>query len=176
MARRRQRRKGEKERRHAHAPNRALGTPPHARYVQVSDRVERLTYTRTQAAEALGVSLATLDRRVVPAIATIQTEWGARLIPVAELEQYLAERRQDARAEWKRPARPGRKPSLPPEIVARIRGEHARGKSLGEIARALNTDVVPTSQGGRQWWHSTVRAVLIRRSPPDSAQESTGSA
>ena len=36
-------------------------------------------YTREQAAQALGVSLATLDRRVVPAIATVKTEWGARL-------------------------------------------------------------------------------------------------
>jgi hypothetical protein len=163
MARRRQRRKGEKRRRHAQAPSRARAAPPHARHVQLSDRVERLTYTRKQAAEALGVSLATLDRRVVPAIATIQTEWGARLIPATELERYLAERRQEARAERKRPARPGRKPGLPPEVVARIRDEHARGKSLGEIARRLNADGVRTSQGGRQWWASTVRAVLLGR-------------
>jgi hypothetical protein len=38
--------------------------------VQLADRVERLAYTRKQAAEALRVSLATLDRRVVPVIAT----------------------------------------------------------------------------------------------------------
>jgi hypothetical protein len=37
-----------------------------------------LVYTRRQAAEALGVSLATLDRRVVPVIETVKTEWGAR--------------------------------------------------------------------------------------------------
>jgi hypothetical protein len=114
----------------------------------------------------LGVSLATFDRRVMPAIATIQTEWGGRLIPVAELERYLTERTQEARAEWKRPARPGRKPGLPPEVVARIRDDHAKGKTLGEIARQLNADRVRTSQGGRQWWASTVRTVLIRPSPP----------
>jgi Recombinase len=129
----------------------------------LSDRVERLTYTRKQAAAALGVSLATLDRRVVPAVATVQTEWGGRLIPVAELERYLAQRRQEARAQRKWPARPGRKPGLRPEVVARILDEHAGGTSLGEIARRLNADGVPTSQGGRQWWASTVRAVLLGR-------------
>ncbi|MGH3042599.1 MAG: recombinase family protein [Gaiellaceae bacterium] len=44
----------------------------------------------------------------------------------------------------------------------RIRRDHASGRSLGEIARALTTDGVPTAHGGRQWWPSTVRAVLAR--------------
>lgn len=134
-----------------------------------------MTYTRKQAAEALGVSLATLDRRVVPAITTIQTDWGGRLIPVGELERYLVERRLEARAERKRPVRAGRKPGLPLEVVARVRDEHAGGKSLGDIARRLNTDGVRTSQGGRQWWASTVRSILIRRSAPESAQASADS-
>jgi hypothetical protein len=30
---------------------------------------------------------------------------------------------------------------------------------------------VRTSQGGRQWWPSTVRAVLVRRGPADSASD-----
>jgi hypothetical protein len=167
---RRQRRRSEKEQRHAQVPSGPPARVLSVRDVQLADRVERIAYTRKQAAEALGVSLATLDRRVVPAIATIQTEWGGRLIPVAELERYLAERRQEARGERKRPARSGRKPALPSEIVMRIRDEHARRKSLGEIARGLNADGVRTSQGGRQWWPSTVRAVLARLSPPNSAR------
>jgi hypothetical protein len=57
------------------------------RDVQVADRIVRLAYTRKQAAEALGVRLATSDRRVVPAITTVDTEWGAWLIPIAELER-----------------------------------------------------------------------------------------
>jgi hypothetical protein len=60
--------------------------------------------------------------------------------------------------------RSGRKPSLRPEVVARIRREHVQGASLGEIARRLNRDDIPTGQGGRQWWPSTVRAVLLRLS------------
>ncbi|MEJ7790432.1 MAG: recombinase family protein [Gaiellaceae bacterium] len=162
MANRRQRRRSEKE--HRHSPR--SPTPP-APDVQLAARVERLAYTRQQAAKAIGVSLATLDRRVVPAIATVQTEWGARLIPVAELERYLVERRQAARV--RQATRPGRKPGLPPELVTHIRRRHAKGESLGEIARQLNTEHVPTAQGGRQWWPSTVRAVLVRSAPPVAA-------
>src|SRR6266511_2181496 len=94
MAKRRQRRKAEKERRHAETP----AVVPRARDLEMTSRVKRLACTRKQAAEALGVSLATLDRRVIPAIETVRTEWGSRLIPVDELERYLAERRQEAPA------------------------------------------------------------------------------
>jgi hypothetical protein len=69
-------------------------TPPVAADGHVSGPAARLVCSREQAAQALGISLATLDRRVVPAIATVKTDWGARLIPVAELERYLAERRE----------------------------------------------------------------------------------
>jgi Recombinase len=169
MSARRQRRKDLKARRHRHP----VGTPPSQSQgrndFRLADRVERLAYTRKQAAEALGVSLSTLDRRVVPAIATIHTGWGERLIPVAELKRFLAERTREAQRERRPRARPGRKPGLPREVITRIQGQHAKGVSLGAIARSLNADGVPTSQGGRQWWPSAVRAALIRRTPPGSA-------
>src|SRR5438132_7916195 len=125
MSRRRRRQRTEKERRHASPPAPA----PSARDLEVTGRVKRLACTRKQAAEALGVSLATLDRRVVPVIETVRTEWGSRLIPVDELERYLAERRQEARTARRRPARPGRTPRLEPQLVARIRSEHAHGRT-----------------------------------------------
>jgi len=37
-----------------------------------TSRVERLAYTRKQAAEVLGVSVSTIDRRVVPPIDTVK--------------------------------------------------------------------------------------------------------
>src|SRR6266511_171140 len=160
MARRRQRSRREKEHRHAPKPVRVLRLDE----AELDDPVERLVYSREQAAQALGISLATLDRRVVPAIATVKTEWGARLIPAAELERYLAERTQEPRAPRWRRARSGRRSTLPPEVVARIRREHTQRSSLAEIADRLNRDGIPTGQGGRQWWPSTVRAVLGRRS------------
>jgi hypothetical protein len=86
---------------------------------------------------------------------------GARLIPVDELARLLAERRRPAEPR-PAPARRGRPRELPKQVVERIEAAHTAGRSLGEIARELNADRVPTAQGGRQWWPSTVRAVLNR--------------
>ena len=117
------------------------------------------------------MSTSTFNRRVLPFIETVEMGWYTRLVPVDELERFAAERRREARRTKRPPpARPGRKPGLPSEVVARIRDQHAEGKSLGEIARELNADGVPTSQGGRQWWPSTVRAVLVRPSPSTRAE------
>jgi hypothetical protein len=161
MAKRRQRRRREKEQRHAPKPVRVVRLDD----VGPDPPVARLVYSREQAAQALGVSLATLDRRVVPAIATVKTEWGARLIPAGELERYLAERTEQPRTPRRRASRSGRSSTLPTEVVERIRSERAHGGSLAEIAAQLNRDGIPTGQGGRQWWPSTVRAVLARVSP-----------
>lgn len=157
MARRRQRRKTAKDRRHApKAVAPLVGTDGRV------GSVERLVYSREQAAHALGISLATLDRHVIPTIATIKTDWGARLIPKAEIDRYLAERTEKPRTSHRRRTRAGRKPTLPAEVVSRILHESAHGVSLAEIARRLDLDGIPTAQGGRQWWPSTVRAVLGR--------------
>jgi DNA invertase Pin-like site-specific DNA recombinase len=170
VSRRRLRRKTEKTQRHA--PRRTRADDPDV-VVRVATRVERLAYTRSQAAKALGISTSTFNRRVLPFIETVEMGWYTRLVPVDELERFAAERRREARRTKRRPpARPGRKPGLPSEVVARIRDQHAEGKSLSEIARELNADAVPTSQGGRQWWPSTVRAVIVRPSPPSSAPAS----
>jgi hypothetical protein len=140
------------------------GNAEPAKVVREATRADRLAYTRTQAAEALGVSRSTFDRRVLPLIETIEMPWGARLIPVDELERLLAERRRPARRSTKSQARPGRPRAMPADVAARIRAHHAAGSSLGAIARRLNAERVPTAQGGSQWWPSTVRAVLQRSS------------
>ena len=164
MSRRRLRRKTEKAQRHA-PPRIGADDPPVV--LRTATRIERLAYTRSQAAEALGISTSTFNRRVLPFIETVEVGWYTRLVPVDELERFAAERRREARQAKRGPlARPGRKPGLPYDVVARIRDQQAAGKSLSEIARELNADAVPTSQGGRQWWPSTVRAVLVRPSPP----------
>jgi hypothetical protein len=129
--------------------------------IQSAARVERLAYTRSQAAEALGISRSTFVRRVLPYVETIETPWGARLIPVDELERLLAKSRRPARPH-PAPQLRGRPRQVPEQVVERVEAAHTAGQSLGEIARALNADRVPTSQGGRQWWPSTVRAVLNR--------------
>jgi len=87
-------------------------------------RVKRLAYTRTQAAQALGISTSTFERRILPFIETVQMDWGKRFIPVDELERFLAERRRRARTEQRRAAPPGRKP-----------GPHSRGAHAGQEPR-----------------------------------------
>jgi hypothetical protein len=168
MSRRRHERRSEKQRRHAPPP--ATGLPP---IVREATRVERLAYTRSQAAAALGLSRSTFNRRVLPLVETVEMPWGARLVPVDELERLVDERRRGAAAERRPPLRPGRKPAIPAEILARIDAEHASGTSLGEIARRLNADGVQTAHGGRAWWPSTVRAVLVRSDPSKPADTMT---
>jgi hypothetical protein len=65
----------------------------------------------------------------------------------------MAERRKQG-------VRFGRPVSLSADVRARIVAERETGKSLAAIAAALNADDVPTAQGGRQWWPSTVRTAL----------------
>ena len=135
--------------------------PSLPRGLREAREVEQLAYTRRQAADALGVSISTIDRRVVPSIDTVKLPWGQRLIPVDELERLLRNHLAPAR---RRPVRraPGRPTTLPRDVVERIRLEYARGRALAEIARTLTAEGVPTTHGGRRWWPSTVRAVLVR--------------
>jgi hypothetical protein len=135
---------------------------PPAAIVREATRVERLTYTRTQAATALGVSRSTFDRRILPLVETIEMPWGTRLIPVDELERVLAERRRPARRRATAHAPTGRRATVSDDVAQRIQAERDAGRTLGEIARRLTADSVPTAQGGAQWWPSTVRAILRR--------------
>lgn len=159
VTRRRLRRRSEKAERHAAAADRT-GAP--TRVVREATRVERLAYTRAQAAAALGVSRSTFDRRVLPLIETIEMPWGTRLIPVDELKRVVDECRRPPRRQAKRQAAPGRRAAVPANVVERIRAEHAAGRSLGEIACRLTADHVPTAHGGAQWWPSTVRSIIRR--------------
>jgi hypothetical protein len=131
-----------------------LGAPSCAQELPASiaseTQVERLAYTRTQAAEALGISRSTFNRRVLPYVETLDMPWGTRLIPVDELKRLLAERRRSARSR-RQPTTSGRPQALPPELVGRIRAERAAGKSLGQIAGELNATHTPTAHGGTQW-------------------------
>jgi hypothetical protein len=47
-------------------------------------------------------------------------------------------------------------------VIERIRRERAAGNSLAAIANGLNTDRIPTAQGGRRWYPATIRYTLNR--------------
>jgi hypothetical protein len=89
-------------------------------------QAERLAYSRKQAAETLGVSISTIDRRVVPSVHTVKTPWDQRLIPVAELERFLREHLEPPR-EPGESGTAGRPASLPRRVVERIRLEVRAG-------------------------------------------------
>jgi len=84
------------------------------------------------------------------------------LAAVAEFErQRIRERTREALAQVKAQGkRLGRPRQLPDEIVARVQTHRNAGMTLAQIADDLNGDQVPTAQGGRQWWPSTVAGVL----------------
>ena len=160
VSRRRLRRRDEKVQRHTPLPSKPASAP--STIIHQATCVERIAYTRAQAAEALGISRSTFNRRVLPLIETVDMPWGARLIPVDELQRLLTERRRRPVRQKARPTKNGRPAELAPEIADRIHTERAAGRSLAEIARELNASGTPTAHGGAQWWASTVRAVLRR--------------
>ena len=130
--------------------------------VRPAQVVVRLAYTRAQAAEALGISRSTLIRRVLPFVEAVELASGSRLIPVDELERFVALRRRPAQREKPAPQRPGRPALVPPEVVKRILEARVAGQSLAEVARVLTEAGVPTAHGGKRWWPSTVRAIVAR--------------
>lgn len=84
---------------------------------------------------------------------------------MAAFAQYerrlISQRTRDALAELRRQGqRLGGPVLLPDEVRYRIAAEREDGDTLQAIADRLNKDEVPTARGGRQWWPSTVRAVL----------------
>jgi DNA invertase Pin-like site-specific DNA recombinase len=84
---------------------------------------------------------------------------------VVSASQYerriLGQRTRDALAAKKAAGvRLGRPRQLPAEVVKRIVRAKEAGKSLAGIARDLTAENVPTAQGGKRWYASTVAAVL----------------
>src|SRR6476660_8815468 len=144
MSRRRLRRKNTRMQRHAKAPPVAPLADPFAPatgwirpqaedsprvVVREASHVERLAYTRTQAAQALGIGRSTFTNSVLPHVETVETPSGTKLIPADELERLLAEWRRPARPRRK-PERTGRPPGVEPDVADRIRRMRAAGLSL----------------------------------------------
>jgi Recombinase len=174
MSRRRLRRKNARAQRHAKPSSVAAladpfapatgwiqPKPPDSARVAIREasHVERLAYTRTQAAQALGIGRSTFTSSVLPYVDTVETPSGTKLIPADELERLIVEWRRPARPRRK-PKRTGRPPAVAPNVADRIRRARAAGLSLRQIADRLNEDGTPTTHGGARWWASTVRSVL----------------
>ncbi len=114
-------------------------------------------------AERAGWSLG-LPRRRVRHQYPVRQGHGADARVVCELERsMISQRTKDALAVKKAAGvRLGRPRNVPDRVFARIRREKAAGASLSAIARGLNTDAIPTSQGGSGWHAPTVKKLLAQ--------------
>lgn len=81
----------------------------------------------------------------------------------AELERRLIGERTKAALAVKRDqgVQLGRPRTLSDKVVARIVRERRAGATWTTIAEGLNSDQVPTAQGGRKWYPATVRTVAM---------------
>ncbi|WP_433228994.1 recombinase family protein [Micromonospora sp. CA-248260] len=100
----------------------------------------------------LGIDLATPAGEFLASVMASAAQWERRIIGQRTREGLAAKKAAGVRL--------GRPASLPVDIRTRIVSEARDGASLAAIARSLNADDVPTAQGGKKWYPSTVRAVL----------------
>lgn len=78
-----------------------------------------------------------------------------------EAEEFSARVREGiakARAEG---AQIGRPRQVPERVLARILRERAAGSGLSQIAKGLERDGVLAPAGGRRWYASTVRSIIL---------------
>lgn len=108
------------------------------------------------------LDLTTAAGRMFATFLAGMAEWERELIRSRTRDALAVKRGQGAQL--------GRPERIPAEVRRRIERERAEGRSLPAIAKGLNADGVPTAQGGRQWYPSTVRAVLRQESGEDAAR------
>jgi DNA invertase Pin-like site-specific DNA recombinase len=121
----------------------------------VRDTADLLELSRSEGwqlvALDVGIDTSTATGEMVANMMATLAQWERRIIS-DRTKAALAE----ARAAGKHI---GRAPLVRDDVRKRIRREHARGVSYGQIAKALNDDSVPTAHGGRQWWPATVKKI-----------------
>jgi DNA invertase Pin-like site-specific DNA recombinase len=129
------------------------------------DRLTRSVHDATglmARAEQSGWGLVALDAPV-----DTTTPQGAAMAQVlavfAELERRLIGERTKAALAVRRAqgVRLGRPRNLPTDVVSRIVESRRSGATWAAIASGLNTESVPTAQGGKCWYPATVRLVAM---------------
>ncbi|RAN94818.1 recombinase family protein [Micromonospora noduli] len=100
----------------------------------------------------LGIDLATPAGEFLASVMASAAQWERRIIGQRTREGLAAKKAAGVRL--------GRPATLSATVRERIRTESRNGSSLAAVARGLNNDEVPTAQGGKKWYPSTIRAVL----------------
>jgi DNA invertase Pin-like site-specific DNA recombinase len=102
----------------------------------------------------LGVDTTTPNGKMVAQIMMVLAEWEREVIGARTRDALAAAR--DRGTVLGRPA------SVSVEAEALIRVLRGSGHSYRAVARTLNDNRVPTAQGGREWYPSTVKAIERR--------------
>lgn len=93
------------------------------------------------------------------------------LMMAARFEWHrISERQREKHHELRRQGLPRGRPSVPPELADRLRAERDAGASLAQIGARLDSEGVPTAQGGVRWYPATVRSALLARERELAAQ------
>lgn len=102
----------------------------------------------------IGIDTSTINGELVANIIMALAQWERRIIGQ---RTELALRQVKIRG-----TKLGRPTVVTPEALAIIRAMRGSGSSYRQVARALNDAGIPTAQGGREWYASTVRAIAQR--------------
>jgi DNA invertase Pin-like site-specific DNA recombinase len=100
----------------------------------------------------LGVDTTTPSGKMVAQIMMVLAEWEREMIGDRTKAALNAARARGTKL--------GRPITVTPETVRMIRLLRADGRSYRKIATLLNEQDIPTAQGGRQWYASTVKAMV----------------
>jgi DNA invertase Pin-like site-specific DNA recombinase len=102
----------------------------------------------------LGVDTTTPSGEMVASVILSMSQYERRLISDRTRVALAAKKAAGVKI--------GRPRSLPDDVRARIVRERTHERmSLAEIARRLTAEGVPTAQGGRRWYPSTVRNIVV---------------
>ncbi len=101
----------------------------------------------------LGIDLSSPSGEFMAGVMASAAQWERRIISQRTKDALQVKRAQGVRL--------GRPTVLSEAIVERILTAKANGEGWSAIARALNSDQVPTAHGGATWHPSTVRAVVL---------------
>jgi DNA invertase Pin-like site-specific DNA recombinase len=100
----------------------------------------------------LGVDTTTPSGEMMANVLAVFAHFERRLIGQRTKDALAVKRSEGGRL--------GRPRQLPDSVRKDIHDLREQGRSLAAIAGELNSEGVPTAQGGRAWYPSTVRAVL----------------
>ena len=103
----------------------------------------------------IGIDTSTINGELIANIIMALAQWERRIIG-QRTALALGQVKQ-------RGVKLGRPTVVAREAVAIIRAMRSSGSSYRTIAATLNTEGVPTAQGGKEWYASTVRAIETGR-------------